>query len=54
MLNLYRRNNSNRDLSRELVAALRAIRRFSLAAKIDDLLKTRLAMVRDLILKLNQ
>ncbi|XP_046440806.1 uncharacterized protein LOC124191559 isoform X2 [Daphnia pulex] len=37
MLDLFRRTRSHRDLVRELVTALRAIKRFSLAAKVDEL-----------------
>ncbi|XP_057366668.1 uncharacterized protein LOC130687507 [Daphnia carinata] len=37
MLDLFRRKRSNQDFLRELVTALRAIKRFSLAARVSEL-----------------
>lgn len=37
MLNLFREKNSNQDHVRELTKALRAIRRSSLATKIEEM-----------------
>lgn len=37
MLDLFRRKRSNQDVLTELVAALRAIKRFSLAARVSEL-----------------
>lgn len=37
MLDLFRRKRSNQNILTELVAALRAIKRFSLAARVSEL-----------------
>lgn len=40
MLDLFRRKRSSGDLIGELVTAMRAIKRFSLATRIDELVNT--------------